>query len=136
MKKKFFIEAFKYGIVGILNTLLTAFSIWIMMLLLGYSKEENVPAFVISISNITGYVIGLINSFIWNRNWTFKSQAAWKKEFGKFILAFIICYIPQLLLVNVLNNYSDISAYFCQLTGIVFFTVTNFLCNKYYIFKK
>jgi putative flippase GtrA len=27
-------------------------------------------------------------------------------------------------------------AYICQLIGIVFFTILNFLCNKYYTFKK
>jgi putative flippase GtrA len=151
MNKNFFIEAFKYGIVGILNTLLTAITIWIMMHIFNAPQQKNVPAFVISISNVTGYIVGLINSFIWNRKWTFKSRSAWKKEFLRFFFAFLICYIPQLLLVNFLNDHSCIapiafrffnysglvtSAYLCQLTGIVFYTILNFLCNKYYTFKK
>jgi putative flippase GtrA len=64
---------------------------------------------------------------------------------------FILCYIPQLLLVNGLNHYASIppfkfnlfnhsdmltSAYICQLIGVVFYTILNFLCNKYYTFRK
>jgi putative flippase GtrA len=152
MNKTIFIEAFKYGIVGVLNTLLTAVTIWIMMhILFPAGKGENVSTWVISVSNITGYVVGLINSFIWNRKWTFKSKTAWKRDFIRFIIAFLICYIPQLFLVNILNKYANIpslsldilnhsytvtSAYICQLTGIIFYTVMNFLFNKYYTFKK
>jgi putative flippase GtrA len=152
MDKKFFIEAFKYGIVGIFNTLVTAVVIWLMMHALFHTYEgNNVPVHIISISNIAGYIAGLINSFIWNRKWTFKSETSWKKDFIRFIIAFLICYIPQLLIVNLLNYYMLIpeitftlfrhtytitSAYTCQLAGIAFYTIMNFLCNKYYTFKK
>jgi putative flippase GtrA len=62
----------------------------------------------------------------------------------------LICFIPQLLLVNFLNthiNGTDFHfiignqplvvnfAYICQLIGIVFYTSLNFLCNKYYTFR-
>ncbi|MDR0505892.1 MAG: GtrA family protein [Dysgonamonadaceae bacterium] len=152
MNRKFFFEALKYGIIGVFNTLLTAIIIWLMMHLVFRQQQGNdASAEVVSISNIVGYVAGLINSFIWNRKWTFKSKSAWKRDFMRFIFAFLICYIPQLLLVNVLNNYADIkdleinflersycitSAYLCQLAGIVFFTVMNFLCNKYFTFRR
>ena len=151
MKKIFWIQAFKYGIVGVANTLLTAITIWIMMHILHPSeKEEPVSSFVITISNTAGFVVGVINSFIWNRLWTFKSKKKWKRDFIRFIIAFLICFIPQLLLVNFLNthiNGSDLRfifgkqsfvisfAYICQLIGIVFYTSLNFLCNKYYTFK-
>jgi len=152
MNKSFFTEAIKYGIVGIMNTLLTALTIWLVMHFIFNAQGENeVSSSAISISNIVGYIIGLINSFIWNRKWTFKSNSNWKADFLRFILAFLVCYIPQLLLVNGLNNYANLSsleltllnhsyiitsAYICQLIGIVFYTVLNFLSNKYYTFKK
>jgi putative flippase GtrA len=151
MTNKFIVQALKYGIVGVLNTLLTAVSIWLMMhFVFDVKGEQEASSTAVSISNIVGYVIGLINSFVWNRNWTFKSGKSWKKEFLKFVLAFLICYIPQLLLVMFLNNQAHIpairldllrheyiltSAYICQLIGIVFYTALNFLCNKYYTFK-
>jgi putative flippase GtrA len=143
-------QGIKYGIVGVLNTLLTALVIWLMMRLLGNHRQDE-TALVISVSNIAGYTAGLINSFVWNRRWTFESDNGWKTDFLKFSIAFLICYIPQLLLVNALNHYVTIPsleanlwhhhylitpAYTWQLSGLVFYTVLNFLCNKYYTFRK
>jgi len=147
MKKSFLLQVVKYGIVGVINTLLTAIVIWIMMYIIFQTgKMQSVPPYIITISNITGYIAGLINSFVWNRKWTFQSKNNWKKEFVKFTTAFLICYIPQLFLVNFLNIYTDIAidfkplvishAYTCQLVGIVFHTILNFLINKYYTFKQ
>ena len=147
MKKEFWVQALKYGIVGVINTLVTVTTIWIMMHpVFQTDKMVYVPSIVITISNIAGYVVGLINSFIWNRIWTFKSKNNWKDEFIKFVKAFLICYIPQLIFVNLLNSYTSILIDFkifvishadtCQLIGIVFYTSLNFLINKYYTFKQ
>ena len=147
MKKNFIIQIIKYGIVGVMNTLITAIVIWIMMkIVFQTGKMENVSPLIITISNITGFVAGLLNSFVWNRKWTFKSKNSWKKEFIKFVTAFLICYIPQLFFVNFLNAYTNIMidlkifvishAYACQLLGIVFYTSLNFLINKFYTFKQ
>ncbi|GHT76214.1 hypothetical protein AGMMS50262_13790 [Bacteroidia bacterium] len=136
MAKKFIIQAFKYGIVGIVNTLLTAVVIWLMLhWVFNLQSGQTASSTAASVSNVVGYVVGLINSFVWNRRWTFGSQKNWKADFLRFIAAFLICYIPQLLLVMLLNAYSGIPAYICQLIGIVFYTGFNFLCNKYYTFK-
>jgi len=147
MMKDFWLQAAKYGIVGVINTLLTAITIWVMMhLVFQTGKMGYVPSIVITISNVTGFIVGLINSFVCNRIWTFQSKNNWKNEFIKFVKAFLICYIPQLILVNLLNRYTYIAidlkifvishAYTCQLIGIVFFTTLNFLINKYYTFKQ
>ena len=57
-------QAIKYGIVGVSNTVITAVVIWIMMKLFGCSDV---------VSNMVGYVAGVLNSFIWNKQWTFRS---------------------------------------------------------------
>ena len=152
MNKRFFAELIKYGIVGVMNTLVTTVVIWLIMrFVYQITTDDSATATELSVSNFVGYVAGVINSFIWNRNWTFKSQKDWKKEFLVFIGAFLICYLPQLLLVNLLNTYADFPAiqfsllgygvfinhaYICQLIGIVFFTACNFLVNKYVTFRK
>ncbi len=152
MDKTFFIQLIKYGLVGVMNTLITAAVIWLIMRL-GYQviHDDTASSAAISVSNFFGYLAGLINSFIWNRNWTFKSQKSWKKEFLVFVGVFLLSYIPQLLLVNLLNKYAHFPAidfdlfgfhifithsYICQLIGVVFYTLLNFLLNKYLTFKK
>jgi putative flippase GtrA len=148
MKNSFFFQALKYGIVGVMNTLLTAIVIWLMMqLVFGVENDEKVSSFVISVSNTVGYIVGVINSFLWNRSWTFQSKKNWKIDFLRFLAAFLVCFVLQLALVNILNSvihvnsihfcqYTVSFSYICQLIGIVFYTVLNFLGNKFYTFKR
>ncbi|MCL2651193.1 MAG: GtrA family protein [Candidatus Azobacteroides sp.] len=125
--KKVFIEAFKYGIVGVVNTLLTLAIIWIMRSVVGTS---------LVVSNATGYTIGFLNSFILNRFWTFKANDNWKKEFIKFLLAFIVCYLIQLAFVLLLEKSTGLKERYATLLGMVVYTGINFLLNKYFTFKK
>ena len=120
-------QAFKYGIVGISNTVITAIVIWIMMKLFGCSDV---------VSNIVGYVAGVLNSFIWNRQWTFHSSVCWFSSAVRFGLVFCICYLLQLgFLLYVLNPYLSIDPYYNQLIAMLFYTVINFVMNKLYTFK-
>ena len=152
MKKNFIVQALKYGVVGVMNTLITAFTIWILMhFVFGIKGDVTASTVAVSVSNTIGYIVGVINSFLWNRSWTFKSEKNWRSDLWKFTVAFLICFLSQLVLVNLLNTYVDLTslqftlfgkeflvsfAYICQLIGIVFYSVMNFLCNKYYTFKK
>jgi len=147
MNKTFLIQVTKYGIVGVMNVLLTAVTIWAMMyLVFRVGEGENVSPVIMTVSNTTGFVFGLINSFIWNRKWTFQSKNRWENDFVRFITAFLICYIPQLFFVNFLNTYTNLRvdigplqinhANTCQGLGIVFYTSLNFLLNKYYAFRQ
>ncbi len=120
-------QAIKYGIVGVGNTLITALVIWILMKGLGCSDV---------LSNSVGYAAGVLNSFLWNRKWTFRSDAGWMSSGFRFLVAFGICYLLQLaLLVYVLNRYLPIDPYYNQLLAMVFYTAINFVMNKYYTFK-
>jgi putative flippase GtrA len=125
--KKAIKQAIKYGVVGVINTLITAVVIWIMMKLLGCSDV---------VSNVVGYIAGVLNSFIWNKKWTFKSTEKWMGGAIRFGVVFGICYLLQLgLLVFVLNPYLAIDPYYNQLIAMAFYTAINFVMNKFYTFK-
>ena len=125
--KKAIKQAIKYGVVGVINTLITAVVIWIMMKLLGCSDV---------VSNIVGYIAGVLNSFIWNKKWTFKSTEKWVGSAIRFGVVFGVCYLLQLgLLVFVLDTYLPIDPYYNQLIAMAFYTVINFVMNKFYTFK-
>jgi putative flippase GtrA len=78
--KKAIKQAIKYGVVGVINTLITAVVIWIMMKLLGCSDV---------VSNVVGYIAGVLNSFIWNKKWTFKSTEKWMGSAIRFRVVFV-----------------------------------------------
>jgi putative flippase GtrA len=119
-------QAIKYGLVGVSNTLLTAVVIWVMMKVFGASDV---------LSNVVGYIIGLINSFIWNKQWTFHSKDSWYSSAWRFGVVFAVCYLLQLGLLLYLNNKLTIDPYYNQLIAMAFYTVINFVMNKFYTFK-
>ncbi len=127
MNKKFFIEALKYGTIGVVNTLLTLTIIWLM---------RNFFHTSLVFANATGYTLGFLNSFLLNRNWTFKTKNNWKKEFSKFLLAFLVCYLIQLGVVLFLEKHTMMKEEYTTLLGMIVYTAINFLLNKYYTFRK
>ncbi|HJA88269.1 MAG TPA: GtrA family protein [Candidatus Parabacteroides intestinavium] len=126
-KNILFRQAIKFGIVGVGNTLITALVIWIMLKVCGFSDY---------VSNITGYGIGVLNSFVWNRCWTFHSAAGWRRSAVRFGIVFGISYLFQLGVLFVLNATSGIDPYYNQLLAMVFYTIANFILNKIYTFKE
>ncbi|MFT3751937.1 MAG: GtrA family protein [Paludibacter sp.] len=124
--RKFLIQFIKFGIVGVSNTLLTLITIWILLKVFLWSDYA---------SNIIGYIVGLVNSFIWNRKWTFNSSTKVKDTILKFIITFAISYCIQLGFLYILLHYSNIDSYFCQILSTGFYTIVNFLFNKFYTFK-
>ncbi|MDR1203452.1 MAG: GtrA family protein [Tannerellaceae bacterium] len=120
-------QVIKYGIVGISNTIITAIVIWVMMKLFGCSAV---------LSNVTGYIAGVLNSFILNKQWTFKSSNSWISSAIRFGIVFGICYLFQLGLLLYLNKRLSIDQYYNQLIAMAFYMVINFLMNKFYTFKE
>jgi putative flippase GtrA len=121
-------QAIKYGLVGVGNTLLTLLIIWLMMKKLSCSDL---------VSNVVGYAVGVVNSFFWNKQWTFKSSDDWGRSALRFGLVFGICYLLQLGFLLCLNKVSPIvDTYYNQVIAMVFYTGINFLMNKYFTFKE
>jgi putative flippase GtrA len=120
-------QFFKYGLVGISNTLITVSVIWIMMELLDYSSN---------VSNVAGYLAGFVNSFVWNKQWTFKSSDSWAGSAFRFSAVFGICYLLQFVFLNYLDRHLLIRPFTNQLLAMVFFTAINFPMNKFLTFKE
>ena len=71
MLPEWFKQALKFGIVGVINTGVDLGFYFILTHFTGFFVGQEVLAKGIS------YIVGIINSFLWNRNWTFKSQAGY-----------------------------------------------------------
>jgi putative flippase GtrA len=133
--------------VGVMNTVVTLAVIWVTLrFCFGISGEDKASIFESTAVNLLGFAAGLVNSFLFNRRWVFRSKGRWKPELLRFMLVFWVCYIPQLVLVNLLNELIDTNRLFffgfglnvsfvSQIAGNVFYTVLNFLLNKYYTFR-
>ena len=97
-----------------------------------------------------GYVAGLINSFVWNKNWVFKSHnRRLRNEMILFLIGFLVCFGLQFLTVLALRNpmkalgisvlgiSSDVvGEYVAVCLGMVVYTLCNYVYNRCITFKK
>lgn len=116
----------KYSIVGVSNALI---GFGTMFLLFNFFKVNYLVA------NTAGYILGLINSFIWNKKWTFQSGNHYSKEIVRFILVFIMSYVSNLvfliILVEILNVNQNISF---VLSSVIYIAV-GFTANRLWTFS-
>ena len=135
------IQLVKYGLVGVSNSLITLIVIFICNDILGMK---------LMLADVLGYVAGLINSFVWNKNWVFKSHNhRLRNEMMLFFVGFLVCFGLQFLTVILLRNPmkglgismldipSDvIGEYVAVCLGMVVYTLSNFVYNRCVTFRK
>lgn len=137
--KKTFVQLLKYGVIGVSNTLITLVVFYVINTLMGLDY---------AVANTLGYILGLINSFVWNRIWVFRTGGNVWREAGLFALGFIICFalqmgVSQWLLSTSLHDLT-ISWLPMKNTGenvimclsMVVYTLANYVYNRFVTFKK
>lgn len=75
-----FHQAVRFGMVGVINSGVDLGSYWILTRLIPFFANAYVPAKAIS------YTLGVINSYFWNRNFTFRSKIRSPKRFFLFFM--------------------------------------------------
>lgn len=131
----------KYGLVGVSNSLITLIVIFVCDEVLGLK---------LMLADVIGYVAGVINSFIWNKNWVFKSHNhRLRYELSLFLTGFLLCFALQFLTVLLLRNPMkalELSAfgiptdtmgeYAAVCIGMVVYTLSNYVFNRCLTFRK
>ncbi|MBQ6080384.1 MAG: GtrA family protein [Muribaculaceae bacterium] len=136
------IQLLKYGVIGVLNTLITLVTFYLLNTKLGLSY---------GVSNVAGYVLGVINSFLWNRNWVFKTKKNFRRELVLFVGGFLICLALQLCVSWILleglgwkNLPDDIIPFFpmqkagqniVMVLAMVAYTLANYAYNRFVTFR-
>lgn len=129
----------KFLIVGVINTLVTLVVIFVCKSWLGVNQW---------VSNAIGYVAGVINSFVWNKQWVFRSSKSAGHEAVKFLAGFFVCYGIQFFVTWFLTNRMGLGELQWQLLGMTFtgyavatlfgmcvYTIANFIFNRIVTFK-
>jgi putative flippase GtrA len=125
-----FHQAVRFGMVGVLNTGVDLGFYWVLTRLIPFFDDSHVLAKAIS------YILGVINSYIWNRSFTFRSQVQSPK---RFILFFLI----NLIAVGINSGMMALALHGLNLqewVGLVMATVItmtfNFTTSKFVVFKQ
>lgn len=112
--------------VGVLNTLVGLGSIYACKYFLGLG---DVPA------NMIGYLIGLTNSFLWNRRWTFSHSGRIGIAAARFFLVFIVAYAVNLSVALTCIHILSINSYLAHAVATVPYTVIFYLGSRYFVFN-
>lgn len=119
-------QFFRFVTVGVFNTLLGYCVIFASMYLAKMSPES---------SNVAGYAVGLIASYILNRKYTFNSSHDRRREIVRFLVVFVFSYALNFtVLVVLIHGFGTNEGVSQVLSGLVY-VVSSFTMNKYYVFK-
>jgi len=134
----FSIQFIKFVLVGLSNFVIAFGILNLLMFLTGITS-----GFYYSIFIAISFACAVINSYIWNKRWTFKKgNKLEKKEFSKFLTITLITFGLNIVLasalVNLVGPIGGISSYvwanISALAAASFTTLINFFGYKYLVF--
>lgn len=121
-----FLQQFsRFIFIGLFNTLL---GYGTFLIFLDYSS------YIVSL--IAAHVVGVLNSFIWNKYWTFRSVGLKRDEFIKFNIVYVIYFLINVAILTFLINDLNFSPQIGQLIALPILTFVSFAGQKYWSFKK
>lgn len=120
-----FNEIIRFGIVGVISNILI-YCLYLTMTL------WNVPP---KVAMSFAFLIGTCSSFISNKKWTFADKSDYTKTAYRFIIAYAVVYIFNLICMWIAVDYLHVRHYIYQGISILVFAVILFFVQKYWIFN-
>ena len=118
-----FVQFVKYNLVGIVNTFV-GFSIVFLLMYVGFSAI---------LSNVVGYTIGSVVSYVLNNKYTFDATNQHQKVFVKFFMVLAIAYALNFMTLQYVLTF--MTPYLAQLCAAVVYTLSSFLMMRFFVFK-
>ena len=122
------VRIIRFLLIGSLNALIMAATVWVMMPVLGINYLA---------SNITAYVLAQTNNFIWCKYWIFPKSAPgnlWRELF-LFVVVFALAYLAQAICLVLMVEWLHWNEYLSQFLGLFAYGAVNFLLNKRVTFR-
>lgn len=115
----------KFIFVGILNTIAGYGAYFILL----YLNFYYIFALLIS------HIIGVTNSFIWNKKWTFRSEGNARREGIKFFSVYGITFMINLFILTFFVEGLKLTPQIGQVVALGICTMISFFGHKYWSFK-
>lgn len=120
-----FFKLVRFGITGLIGMFIDFGTTWIAREKLKWNKY---------IANSCGFTLAVINNYLINRFWTFRSHESWLPEFGKFIFFSLVGLILNNLLLFLFHEKMKVRFYYAKAMAIACVFVWNFFSNWIYNF--
>lgn len=128
--KKLFFQAVKFGLVGVINTLVD-YGVYTLLLFIPFFKENYVLA------QVLGYSAGLINSLVLNKRWTFSQREPMTKgQLASFLLVNLVALAVSTGILVLTQENLQLNRYAGKIIATVGSMAVNFLGNKLLVFRK
>lgn len=126
IKELFKIQQIRFLFVGGLNTIV------------GYGSFALLIFFGLNylIANTISYIIGVIHSYLWNKNFTFKSKNKSISEVIRFIFVYIVNYLIGLGVLYILVDKIGLDKYLAGALNLIITTLISWFGHKYFSFKQ
>ena len=123
--KKIIKQFIKFGIVGISNTIVSL-AIYYALVFIGLHYI---------LSNAIAFVISVLNAYYWNRKYVFKSHENKAAILPKIYAAYSFTFFLGTGLLFLMVEIIGISNLVAPLLNLFITTPTNFMLNKFWVFK-
>lgn len=121
------IRFIKFGMVGVINTLVN----WIIFFIL------NALGMYYILANIIAYVLGTVNSYLWNTLWVFKYKDKASTETTiKFIILNLIGLGLNTGILYVLVDLCNLNKFIGLVITTAIVMIINYIVNKLWVFSK
>lgn len=127
----------KFLMVGALNTAVGLGSYWLFLLLFGVNLTQNNSGLVwqVVLATVLSQILGLINSYFWNKFFTFESKKKSKTETFKFVGVYLIAFSMDYILKIFLRRIRMLNEIVISIITIVVTTIISFVGQKFIVFK-
>jgi putative flippase GtrA len=126
LKKKFNNTLLKYGLIGVVNTIV-GYGITFYLFYLGVLAE---------LANLFGYIVGFFLSYFLNKKYNFKSINSHKKDLPKFLLSMGVAYVLNLIILMVCYRFFEMNVYLSQIIAGIVYTGCGYILSKRWVFRK
>lgn len=116
----------RYGLVGLVNTLL-GLTVILLLKLIGAGDVS---------ANAFGYACGLLLSFTLNSRWTFAYKGKALPALARFVMVISFSYLLNLATVLMCINLLNIDSYAAQAAGVLPFSVASYLGSRWIAFRQ
>ena len=122
-----FYKLFKFGIVGVMNTVVDFLVYTLLVSVLGWG---------LYISQVVSYSCGMLNSYVVNRKWTFSTKNGFfSKELVRFILLNLSTMLLGMIIIWVCTEHLMLHKLIAKLISTVLVLVINFLVSNFWVFR-
>jgi putative flippase GtrA len=140
------LQIFKFGLVGVLNTFVDLGVLNFLIFVSGFTA-----GIYFSVFKGISFIVAVVNSYFWNKFWTFKvknreiiDQSKKRSEFAQFLAVSVIGFLVNVgvasLVVNVIGPVGEIDVRSWANIGAIAATLValawNFLGYKFFVFKR